>query len=179
MADRIPLIVNPGAAQIQELPTGDTLTIGNGVQITGNLSVAGISSFTSGTVKVTKSVQVTENLNVTGITTTQDDLVVNGKLRMQGTALGSSDIILSGGSDAVCMIANQNSVSNLSRIGINCHNNANDASLQVAEFSVGASNAVGFKCYATQIDFTNLPTSNPGVAGRLWRSGNDVKISTG
>ena len=116
---------------------------------------------------------------VTGITTTQDDLVVSGKLKMQGTALGSSDIILSGGSDAICMIANQNSVSNLSRIGINCHNNANNASLQVAEFNVGASNAVGFKWYATEIDFTNLPTSNPGVAGRLWRSGNDVKISTG
>ena len=31
----------------------------------------------------------------------------------------------------------------------------------------------------TQIDFTNLPTSDPGVAGRLFRSGNDVKISTG
>ena len=31
----------------------------------------------------------------------------------------------------------------------------------------------------SQIDFTNLPTSDPGVAGRLFRSGNDVKISTG
>ena len=30
-----------------------------------------------------------------------------------------------------------------------------------------------------QIDFTNLPTSNPNVAGRLFRSGNDVRISTG
>ena len=30
-----------------------------------------------------------------------------------------------------------------------------------------------------QVDFTNLPTSDPSVAGRLWRSGNDVKISTG
>ena len=30
-----------------------------------------------------------------------------------------------------------------------------------------------------QIDFTNLPTSNPGVAGRLWRNGTDVQISTG
>ncbi len=30
-----------------------------------------------------------------------------------------------------------------------------------------------------QIDFTALPTSDPGVAGRLFRSGNDVKISTG
>ena len=28
-----------------------------------------------------------------------------------------------------------------------------------------------------QIDFTNLPTSDPGVAGRLWRDGTTVKIS--
>ena len=31
----------------------------------------------------------------------------------------------------------------------------------------------------SQIDFTNLPTSDPGVAGRLWRSGTDLKISIG
>ena len=30
-----------------------------------------------------------------------------------------------------------------------------------------------------QIDFTALPTSDPGVAGRLFRTGNDVRISTG
>ena len=35
------------------------------------------------------------------------------------------------------------------------------------------------KVTGAQIDFTNLPTSNPNVAGRLFRSGNDVKISTG
>ena len=98
MSDRIPLIVNAGANQIQELPN-------------------------------------------------QDDLVLSGKLKMEGTALGSSDIIVSGGSDAICMIANHNSVSNLSRIGINCHNNANNASIQVAEFNVGASNAPEFKCF--------------------------------
>jgi len=26
---------------------------------------------------------------------------------------------------------------------------------------------------------SNLPTSDPQVAGQLWRSGNDLKISTG
>ena len=31
----------------------------------------------------------------------------------------------------------------------------------------------------SQIDFTNLPTSDPSVAGRLWRSGTDLKISIG
>tara|TARA_B100001123_G_C15328214_1_gene1030306 strand:+ start:182 stop:859 length:678 start_codon:yes stop_codon:yes gene_type:complete len=36
-----------------------------------------------------------------------------------------------------------------------------------------------FAATGAQIDFTALPTSDPAVAGRLWRSGNDVKISTG
>ena len=30
-----------------------------------------------------------------------------------------------------------------------------------------------------QIDFTNIPTSNPNIDGRLWREGTDLKISTG
>ena len=37
----------------------------------------------------------------------------------------------------------------------------------------------GVEVSGANIDFTNLPTSDPAVAGRLWRSGNDVKISTG
>ena len=32
---------------------------------------------------------------------------------------------------------------------------------------------------ASQIDFTNVPTSDPNVAGRIFRSGNDLRISTG
>jgi hypothetical protein len=34
-------------------------------------------------------------------------------------------------------------------------------------------------CADASVRFTNLPTSDPGVAGQLWRSGTDVKISTG
>ena len=130
MADRIPLIVNPSANQIQELPTGD-------------------------------------------------ELVLSGQLKLTGTGSGDSDIELSGGADGLAVITVSKSVSNMSKLNIDCRNNANSADIEVADFSVGASNAVGFKCFATEIDFTNLPTSNPGVAGRLWRSGNDVKISTG
>ena len=32
---------------------------------------------------------------------------------------------------------------------------------------------------ASQIDFTNVTTSDPNVAGRIFRSGNDLRISTG
>ena len=34
-------------------------------------------------------------------------------------------------------------------------------------------------CSAANIDFTNLPTSDPGVAGRLWNDSNTVKVSAG
>ena len=30
-----------------------------------------------------------------------------------------------------------------------------------------------------KVNMANLPTSDPGVAGQLWRSTNDLKISTG
>lgn len=39
--------------------------------------------------------------------------------------------------------------------------------------------AVGFLTVGGNVNFTALPTSDPHVAGRLWRSTNDVKISTG
>ena len=35
------------------------------------------------------------------------------------------------------------------------------------------------KVDGSQVDFANLPTSDPGVAGRLWNDGNTVKISAG
>ena len=36
-----------------------------------------------------------------------------------------------------------------------------------------------FLVNVAQVDFANLPTSDPHVAGRIWRSANDIKISTG
>ena len=35
------------------------------------------------------------------------------------------------------------------------------------------------KVDGSQVDFTNLPTSDPSVAGRLYRDGTDLKISLG
>jgi hypothetical protein len=35
------------------------------------------------------------------------------------------------------------------------------------------------KVDGSQVDFTNLPTSDPSVAGRLWNSASYVKISAG
>ena len=38
----------------------------------------------------------------------------------------------------------------------------------------------GQKTFANQVvKLTNLPTSDPGVAGQLWRDGTDLKVSVG
>ena len=54
-----------------------------------------------------------------------------------------------------------------------------DNSKKLETTSGGVSVTGNLSADGAQIDFTSLPTSDPGVAGRLWRSTNDVKISTG
>ena len=57
MADRIPLIVNPAASQIQEVPTGDVVTLINNIAS---------SNKTSGALVVTGGVGIGGALNVGG-----------------------------------------------------------------------------------------------------------------
>lgn len=47
--------------------------------------------------------------------------------------------------------------------------------------NVGQNLAVGgnLAVVGTLVNLANIPTSNPAVNGQLWRSGNDLKISTG
>ena len=108
MADRIPLIVNPTASQIQELPN-------------------------------------------------QDDLVLSGELKMTGTALGGSDIHLSGGSDSIAVIGVTGTSGTLSRLRIDCQKNDNSGDMQVAEFNVGTSDTPEFKCFG---DITAFASSD-------------------
>ena len=97
MADRIPLIVNPTASQIQELPN-------------------------------------------------QDDLVLSGQLKMTGTALGGSDINLSGGSDGHCVITVTGHNSNVSKLTIDGRGNGSGSrATNIAQFIVTGTTAE-FKC---------------------------------
>ena len=63
MADRIPLIVNPNASQIQEVPTGDVVTLINNIAS---------SNKTSGALVVTGGVGIGGALNVGGDITAFD-----------------------------------------------------------------------------------------------------------
>jgi len=63
MANRIPLIVNPNASQIQEVPAGDVVNFDNKVVLTNSTAS---SSKTVGAVVVTGGVGVSGALNVGG-----------------------------------------------------------------------------------------------------------------
>ena len=91
MANRIPLIVNASASQIQELPAGDKV-------------------------------------------------LLSGHLEFDSNSAACGDIISTGGNDAIFGLFCSTSLSNSSRITINCRNNAGNADVNVAEFKVGASN---------------------------------------
>ena len=93
MADRIPLIVNPDASQIQELPS-------------------------------------------------QDKLLLSGHLEFDASVAGCGDIISTGGHDATFGIFNSTTASNSSGITFHCRNNAGNAYVNVADFTVGASNKI-------------------------------------
>ena len=60
MTDRIPLIVNPSANQIQELPSGDALSV------SGDLNITGVSTF-AGNINANGNIVGDSSTNITGI----------------------------------------------------------------------------------------------------------------
>jgi hypothetical protein len=86
MANRIPLIVDSTAKQIQELPSGDSLNGILNITATGTIQAEQLTS--------------TDDANIT------DNLTVGGQLNLTGTALGSGDINFSGGSDGLAVVTN-------------------------------------------------------------------------
>ncbi len=112
MANRIPLIVNPNASQIQEVPTGDVVTLPNnitssnktsgalvvtgGVGIGGNLNVGGdITAFSSSDMTLKENITPIQNavdkvLSISGNTFTWNEKsVYNGE---EGTGIIAQEI---------------------------------------------------------------------------------------
>ena len=112
MANRIPLIVNPAASQIQEVPAGDVVTLTNnitsnnktsgalvvtgGVGIGGALNVGGdITAFSSSDVTLKENITPIQNavdkvLSISGNTFTWNDKsIYNGE---EGTGIIAQEI---------------------------------------------------------------------------------------
>ena len=115
------------------------------------------TSLTNGDIRIqpngTGTIEIDQlQVNSSAITT----ITTNSDLTL--TANGTGNIIL----DAVTISDNKIST------------NASNANLQLDASGTGA-----IEMIPIIIKMANLPTSDPSVAGQLWRSTNDLKISTG
>ena len=81
MANRIPLIVNPNASQIQEVPAGDVVNFDNKVVLTNS---------TASSSKTVGAVVITGGVGISGATNIGGALNVDGDI----TAFASSDVSL-------------------------------------------------------------------------------------
>jgi hypothetical protein len=116
------------------------------------------TSLTNGDIKVqpngTGVVEI-DQLQITDSAITS--LVTNGDVTI--TANGTGDIILG----AVTIADNKITT------------NASNDDIHIAASGTGAVKLDGASIFLTG----SIPTSDPNVAGKLWRNGNDLKISTG
>ena len=70
MTARIPLIVNPSVEQIQELPSGDSLSIPGDLDVTGNITgnaLPAVKLIASGTIAANAPVTLTSDGKVKAI----------------------------------------------------------------------------------------------------------------
>ena len=134
------------------------------------------------------NVTVEGDLTVNNNVTVESNLTVDNNFTVDGdTTLGNSsnDLITVNGKFDEHLITD-----NISNLGSSSDRwgfvYAEDLDIDI-NANIGSDLDVGRDLVVTrnlqvdgsQIDFTNLPTSDPNISGRLWRSGNDVKISTG
>ena len=120
----------------------------------------------------------------TGLITTS---LTNGDIRIQPNGTGtieidqlqvdSSAITSTGTNSNLTLTANGTGNIILDAVTISDNKistNASNANLQLDASGTGA-----IEMIPIIIKMANLPTSDPSVAGQLWRSTNDLKISTG
>jgi hypothetical protein len=114
----------------------------------------------------------------------QDDVKINSmdttfiEARDDIRLLANNDIRLDcaqdGGGDIRIRFNNKNLLTNTGSGSLNVEAGVNLSGSATTTGSMGS-----LKIDGASVDFTGLPTSNPGVAGRLWNSSGTLKISAG
>jgi hypothetical protein len=90
---------------------------------------------------------------------------------------GGLDIYQSTSAKTLNIYNTYSNTSNYERFAISWDSNTLRLRTQAA--GTGTQRNLSISAGTAQILMPDLPTSDPAVAGALWRSGNDLKISTG
>ena len=148
-----------GGSNIHFTKAGNNLALANGGFTTSEITASGnISS--SGNV-LANNATIVEQLDMTSATNAKFNMYQESSLNTSFQSRGNINSFIEAG----------NSTANL---GVGTSTPAEK--LTVHGNISGSGN---LKVDGSQVDFTNLPTSDPNIAGRLFRDGTDLKISVG
>jgi len=181
-----------------------TLNIDDGISITDNKITASrsnddleISASGTGTVKTESTLhlhsatpiiqlQRTDNANVPKISFLGDGGVEGGSIKFDGTSGTTNEIILSSFhsstvTERLRVTTTGAKVTGTLNIddGISITDNLITASASNANLQIDASGTGAVEILTAKVIMANLPSSNPNVAGQLFRDGTDLKVSTG
>ena len=167
---------------ITSLITNSDLTLSaNG---TGDVAISSDLHMTSGTPLL--KIQRTDNANVPGISFIGSAGTEGASIKFDGTSGTANEIILSSFSDSAVneKLRVQSTGAKVTGIlniddAISITDNKITTSASNANLQIDASGTGAVEILTTVVLMANLPTSNPNVAGQLFRSGNDLRVSTG
>ena len=167
---------------ITSLITNSDLTLSaNG---TGDVAISSDLHMTSGTPLL--KIQRTDNANVPGISFIGSAGTEGASIKFDGTSGTANEIILSSFSDSAVneKLRVQSTGAKVTGIlniddAISITDNKITTSASNANLQIDASGTGAVEILTTVVLMANLPTSDPSVAGQLFRSGNDLRVSTG
>ena len=167
---------------ITSITTNSDITItANG---TGEISVGSNILMNSATPLL--KIQRTDNANVPGISFLGSAGTEGASIKFDGTSGTANEIILSSFSDSSVnekfrVQTTGAKVTGILNIddAISITDNKIATSASNANLQIDASGTGAVEILTTVVLMANLPTSDPNVAGQLFRSGNDLRVSTG
>lgn len=174
----------------------DLLTLLGNFGQTGSFAVSGSSEFTGdvnmdGAVTVTDLLTVVAGFGVTGSTDISGSTTISGSLRVSDDITASSRVFLPAGTSTAPSLASAGDPDTgiyfpaPNNIAVQASGGLSELTVHPSSISLttqtGGSDTVtvttdlfkvssSLSVSSSQVDFTNLPTSDPGVAGRLYQT---------
>ena len=169
-------------AAITPITTNSDLTLSaNG---TGDVAISSDLHMTSGTPLL--KIQRTDNANVPGVSFIGSGGTEGASIKFDGTSGTANEIILSSFSDGTVneKLRVQSTGAKVTGIlnidnAISITDNKITTSASNANLQIDASGTGAIELLTQKVIMANLPTSDPSVAGQLFRDGTDLKVSVG
>ncbi len=176
-------VVSPSASLdiVGNIQASSHITASGNISASGDLSAANINVPTNGTTSFGSNVTFTANQSTTFASNTIAsgyplNIIPSNGVFIKSALLFGENIAAFNNNGSVDLYYDNSKKFETTTAGINVTGNIT-ASANISGSGTGSLGSLLVD--GSSIDFTNVPISDPGVAGRLWRDGTDLKISVG